>query len=104
MLPYVYYRKAADKYPNSTHVGDNFSTPKNGSCAAGAKVGEGGCTWKHQAAVRMIYYPNLMAAGWNASLARDTPTDDSGSRHNIAAMDTAWDNLGSLVSPRCCGC
>ena len=46
MLPYCGYTKAAEDYPNSSHVGDNFSTPKNGSCAEAAELGTDGCRWK----------------------------------------------------------
>eukprot|EP01045_Picozoa_sp_COSAG04_P036096 COSAG04_NODE_8639_length_947_cov_1.761792_1_plen_75_part_10 len=47
-LPYTFYTKPQDDYPNSTDVGDNFSTPKNGSCAETAKLGDDDCTWKRQ--------------------------------------------------------
>ena len=120
MLPYTYYTKPAEDYPNSTHIGDNFSTPKNGSCAENATLGlgkdevqdegagagaAGGCVWKRQASVGIIYYPQLLEAGWDASLPHDTPDDLSGSQHNIAAMASAWETgLGRHMSPRCCGC
>ena len=42
MLPYTFYTKAREDYPNSTHIGDNFSTPKNGSCTEDEELGGGG--------------------------------------------------------------
>jgi hypothetical protein len=38
-LPYFYYQLPKDAYPNTTRIGENWSTPKNGSCAEGKKVG-----------------------------------------------------------------
>jgi hypothetical protein len=104
MLPYIYYTTPADAYPNSTEIGANFGTPKNGSCGESSALGDGGCTWKRAPFARVLYYADLLDNGWRAQLPRDTPTNSSGSRHNIAALAAAADRLSRYISPRCCGC
>ena len=103
-LPYTFYTKPQDDYPNSTDVGDNFSTPKNGSCAETAKLGDDDCTWKRQPTVRIIYFEQLLAAGWQSSMPTDTAGNVTGSLHQIASMKAAWESLAKHMSPRCCGC
>ena len=78
MLPYIFYQTPRASYANTTHIGDNFGTPAGGSCSEGTALGDGGCTWKREAPVRIMYYDDLIAHGWNASLPRDTPVDQSG--------------------------
>ena len=63
-LPYTFYTQPEEEYPNSTDIGDNFSTPKNGSCAEMAELGDDGCTWKRSSSVGIIYYQDLLDAGW----------------------------------------
>ena len=80
MLPYVYYQKPAENYPNSTHIGDNFSTPKNGSCAAGMKLGDKGCTWKVQASQPLG--PFVPACSTFLPLARQLTCAATACKHN----------------------
>ena len=103
-LPYTYYTKPQDEYPNSTHIGDNFSTPKNGSCAETSKLGDDECTWKRQPLVKIIYYEQLLAHGWQSPMPTDTADNVTGSLHQIASMKAAWESLSTYMSPRCCGC
>jgi hypothetical protein len=107
-LPYCYYTKPAEDYPNHTHIGDNLSTPKRGGCKEGQALGDGGCTWKKQPESRLLYFDDLRRAGWNNTVPHDTLTDMTGSLDAIHAMSRAWDGTGSkftrLLSPRCCGC
>ena len=106
-LPYTFYTTPRESWPatDNSSVGDNFSTPKNGSCAEGAKLGDAGCTWKRLPRARIMYYGDLLEAGWDASLPHDTPESSSGSLHNIASMKDSWGRVGAqYFSPRCCGC
>lgn len=103
-LPYIYYQTPSATYPNAVEIGANFGTPKGGSCRDGQILGDGGCTWKRSAFARLIYYSDLDDHGWNASLPRDTPSNFSGSRHNIASFLSAVSALSRHISPRCCGC
>jgi hypothetical protein len=89
---------------SGTNIGDNLSTPKNGSCAEDAELGQDGCTWRRLPVATIIYYADLLTEGWDPSLPHDTSTDSSGSLHAIEVMAKAWKRVERFLTPRCCGC
>ena len=84
--------------------GDNLSTPKRGSCKENAAPGDNGCTWKRSPASRVMYGPDLFAAGWDDRWIPDTLHNQSHSNANKKKFADAVHLHDGMMSPRCCGC
>jgi hypothetical protein len=77
-LPYFYYQLPRDSYPDATRIGDNWSTPKNGSCAEGMNVGDNRCTWRRQPFAKVIFGQQLLDKGWNNTVVQHWPLHEFG--------------------------
>ena len=59
---------ANEPYPDKiVRHGADHSFPKQSACGFAQELGDGGCTWKAELGVRMIYGGDLLARGWNVS-------------------------------------
>lgn len=105
-----------------TETGGDFSTPRAGMCAAGQAVGGepgtgGGCTWKADATVDVIYggrdlgpfgwqFAPGAAAGGSARGHYPEAGDDTTQTtlHNVKVFEAAWERHDARVGRRCCGC
>lgn len=106
-LPYYRYRLPMDTYPVSVLVGDNLSFPKKGACVEGGALGDDGCTWRRLPTSRMVYGPDLLAAGWNVTPVRGVGSIEEELKvtfANIEVFKAALAKMDSMVTPRCCGC
>ena len=105
-LPYEYYLHDAprESYQYHQSAGFFYSTPRNGACPPGQAIGDNGCTWRRSDRVRVLWGPDLMAAGWDPVHVADTPQNVSPSRRAQKAFDRAVDGLAQHTRPRCCGC
>ena len=113
--PYFFSPVPQDYPEGSTACGRWFSFPRGGACADsgldsdGVGMAEHGCSWRRQPAARNLYGTALLRAGWD----RSPSFDDKTGRYrnttlqtlgNAKAFRRAFDALGKLVTPRCCGC
>lgn len=109
-IPYFYFQTPRGTYPGARQNGDNWSTPKNGSCPDGAALGDGGCSWRRLPAAAVIAGAELLALGWNATAVSHWPLREYGPNTteqyatNLPVFKAAWARLGALVAQRCCGC
>ncbi|EGD75730.1 hypothetical protein PTSG_07846 [Salpingoeca rosetta] len=106
LLPYGFWLDKAppSSYPVSVNCGDNFSTPRMGSCGLTQSLGENGCTWRMLPRVRMLFGPDLMHAGWNPNPPADTLTNMTATEANVRAFQRAVATVETRLKPRCCGC
>jgi hypothetical protein len=104
MQPYGFYQKPQEEHAVRIPSGDNLSTPKRGSCKENAAPGDNGCTWKRSPASRVMYGPDLFAAGWDDRWIPDTLHNQSHSNANKKKFADAVHLHDSMMSPRCCGC
>ena len=97
-------------YADTRRIGENWSTPKNGSCAEGARVGDNGCTWSRHPFARIVFGQQLLDNGWNATAVAHWPLHEHGPNQttqyytNLPVFDATWQALDKLLAPRCCGC
>ena len=84
--------------PTPAAMGHWYSHPVAGRCRFGEDVGKGGCTWQRAPQAHSIYFPDLLALGWDA-----TPFNASGpsphqpaaqTTHNVGVFRAAWRALG----------
>ena len=96
---------ADEPYPDKAKIvrhGADHSFPKQSACGFAQELGDGGCTWKAEPGVRMIYGADLLASGWNVS--RASPWDFDHVAKRVAAFEGAFGGLEKRIAPRCCGC
>jgi hypothetical protein len=66
------------------------------------------CVWKTLPASRILYGPDLIAAGWDTSSPRPPNStlehEIEFTEKNVAVFDTVLDRMSRLITPRCCGC
>eukprot|EP00039_Didymoeca_costata_P020272 m.340697 g.340697 ORF g.340697 m.340697 type:complete len:581 (-) comp19466_c0_seq1:108-1850(-) len=103
-LPYGYYQQPQESYPARVPSGDNLSTPREGSCNETQQPGDGDCTWKRNAAARVIYGPDLFESGWDDRFIPDTETNYTHHLKNIAVFAKALRRKDDYMTERCCGC
>ena len=107
--PYFYWQLPTSAVPSAAErAGWWYSTPKATSCADGAKLGEGDCTWKRLPEARVVYGGDLLALGWNRTavdffpLHRFGPDTRAQDATNDPLFERVWDTLP--MTERCCGC
>ena len=79
------------------------SLPKMGECEATQALGNK-CMWLRDSRVRILYGPDLLAAGWIAPIIPDTLNNFTSTEHNMQVFEEAVIDLARYMSPRCCGC
>ena len=103
-LPYVGVAlRPRAAWPGEQPGGHNYHFPRGGGCPEGAALGEGGCTWRRLPASRMVYGPDLEAAGWDRTFVPDVPGNTTHTEANVAAFRAALKSLDSRVRPTACG-
>lgn len=108
-LPYFYYQRPRDTYPDTIPFGLWYSTPKAGECREDQELGNGGCTWKRHARARVIWGEQLLQLGWNATYVKHWPLHEYGHNNteqclqNAPLFNAAFSQLSRLVaaSPAC---
>jgi len=101
MLPIFINVEVPGVYPSSqpSPVGQWFSHPVGGRCPLGAKVGEGGCTWRRSPISHSLFAKDLGGYGWDNSSKWWDPTRPpppnlhqplEQSLHNIGVFRRAW--------------
>lgn len=103
-LPWGYYQTPGGPYPVKKRRGENYSTPKKGSCKEGQTLSTDGCKWKRTPGARIIYGPDIFGAGWDDTWVPDTPENQTHTEYNIAAFARATHTNDHLMTQRCCGC
>eukprot|EP00038_Savillea_parva_P028707 m.66612 g.66612 ORF g.66612 m.66612 type:complete len:300 (+) comp8371_c0_seq2:191-1090(+) len=109
-LPYFYFQTPAETYPGAVRFGINYATPKKGECSQDAPVGQGGCTWRRDAAATVIWGNDLLNRGWNRTAVNHWPLRMHGPNttqqilSNLPVFKAALKGVTSLMTHRCCGC
>ena len=108
--PYFYWQLPRKKYAGAKRIGENFSTPKAGSCKEGTRLGDAGCRWRRHEAAQVIHGKALLELGWNATIVQHWPLHSVGPNSttqletNLPVFAKAWDALSKRIARRCCGC